>query len=117
MFPNPPTITVPLHMDEHGGIRVSGTRVTFETIISTYLQGYTPETIHEFFPVVPVTDIYAIIAYYLAHREEMDAYLKHRDEEATKIRQEIEANYTPTQRASQERLRKLAAEKRLERGE
>lgn len=117
MLANPPTMTIPLRMDNHGSIRVSGTRVTFETVISTHLQGYSPETIHEFFPVVPVTDIYAIIAYYLAHREEMDDYLKRRDEEATKIRQEIEANYTPAQRASQERLRKLAEEKRRERGE
>jgi uncharacterized protein (DUF433 family) len=55
----------------------------------------TPEAIHEGFDVVPITDIYAVIAYYLGHRDELDAYLKHRQDEADRIRQEIEANDPP----------------------
>jgi uncharacterized protein (DUF433 family) len=116
MIPNSPTLTIPLQADEHGSIRVSGTRVTLDTIIARYHQGDTPETIHEGFDVVPITDIYAVIAYYLGHRDELDAYLKRRQEEADRIRQEIEANYTPQQRDLHERLRLLAEKKRHERG-
>jgi hypothetical protein len=61
-----------------------------------------------------LTDVYAVIAYYLANREEVDAYLKERDEVANRIRQEIEANYTPEQKAHAEYFRALLAQKRLE---
>jgi uncharacterized protein (DUF433 family) len=115
MISNPPTMTIPLQTDEHGGIRVSGTRVTLDTVIARYHQGDSPETIHDSFDVLPINDIYAIIAYYLAHRDELDAYLR-REEEGERLRQEIEANYTPQQQARHERLRKLAEEKRRERG-
>jgi len=94
MIAEPPTIIIPLKTDEHGGIRVSGTRVTLEVILARHQQGVSPEDIHEGFPTVPLTDIYAVIAYYLAHRDEVDAYLKRRDEEGERIRQEIEANYS-----------------------
>ncbi len=114
MFPNPPTMTIPLQMDAHGAIRVSGTRVTLDTVIARYQQGDSPEAIHEGFDVLPINDIYAVIAYYLAHRDELNAYLKRREEEGERIRQEIEANYTPKQQARRERLRTLAEEKRRE---
>lgn len=115
MIANPPTMTVPLQADEHGAIRVSGTRVTLDVVIARHQQGDSPEVIHESFDVLPVNDIYAVIAYYLAHRDELDAYIQHRDEEAERIRQEIEASYTPEQRQRQERLKQLVEEKRRER--
>ena len=112
MIPDPLTMTIPLHMDERGTVRVSGTRVTLDTIIGFYRQGHSPEQLHDAFPTIPLGDIYAVVSYYLAHQDELDAYLKQREEEAERLRQEIEANYTPEQRAFQERLRALAAEKR-----
>lgn len=112
MIPDPPTMIIPLRTDENGAIRVSGTRVTLDTIIARHHQGDTPEAIHEGFPTVPLTGIYAVISYYLAHRDELDAYLQRRDAEADRIRQEIEANYTPQQKARHAHLRQLAEEKR-----
>lgn len=117
MIPDPLTMTIPLRTDEHGTIRVSGTRITLDTIIARHHQRDTPETIHEGFPTLPITDIYAVIAYYLAHQEELDTYLQRRNEEAERIRQDIESNTTPEQQAFNERMRKLAEEKRRERGE
>lgn len=115
MIALPETVTLPLKMDEHGGIRVSGTRVTLDTVIARYHQGDSPEAIHEGFEVLPLNDIYAVIAYYLAHRDELDTYLQRREEDAERIRLEVEANYTPEQKAFNERIRKLAEEKRRER--
>ena len=103
---------IPLRADAHGAIRVSDTRVTLDTLIARYHQGDSPEAIHEGFPTVPLTDIYAVIAYYLAHRDEVDAYLRERDEEAERIRQEVEANYTPEQLARTENFKALLAHKR-----
>lgn len=108
---------VPLQTDEYGSIRVSGTRVTLDTLIGYYHQGESAEDLHESFPTVPLGDIHAVISFYLAHRDELDAYLKRRDEEAERIRQEIEASYTPEQRAFNDRVRLLVEEKRRERGE
>lgn len=95
MIATPPTITIPLRTDEDGTIRVSGTRVTLDTLIARYNQGDTPEAIHEGFSSVSLTDIYAVVAYYLAHRDEVDAYLKQREDEAQRIRREWEAEYPP----------------------
>lgn len=117
MISDPVTMIVPLRMDEDGAIRVSGTRVPLDTVIARHHQGDSPEAIHAAFDVLPLNDIYAVIAYYLAHRVELDEYLQRRDAEAERIRQEIEASYTPEQRAFTERLRKAAEAKRRERNE
>lgn len=117
MIALPETVTLPLKMDEQGAIRVSGTRVTLDTVIARYHQGDSPEEIHEGFDVLPLNDIYAVIAYYLAHRDEIDAYLQRREDEAERIRREVEANYTPEQKAFNEHIRKLSEEKRRERNE
>ena len=53
----------PLHIDEHGVCRVSGTRVTLESILTGFLQGEAPEQIHEAFPAVPLSDVFAAIAF------------------------------------------------------
>lgn len=117
MIPDSPTMTIPLRTDEQGAICINGTRITLDTVIARYHQGDSPEAIHEGFSAIAVNDIYAIIAYYLAHRDELDVYLKRRDEEAEHIRQAIEAKYTPEQQAFHDRLRKLSEEKRREQGD
>ncbi len=95
MDANEPTMTIPLRTDEHGTILVANTRVTLDSIVNFYLQGESPEDLHRGFPTVPLSDIYAVIAYYLAHRAEVDAYLKRRNDEAERIRQEVEERYPP----------------------
>jgi uncharacterized protein (DUF433 family) len=67
-------MTVPLRTDEHGTICVSGTRVTLDRVIARFQQGASPEQIQESFDVLPVNDIYAVIAYYLAHHDELDVF-------------------------------------------
>jgi uncharacterized protein (DUF433 family) len=64
MIALPETVTLPLKINEHGAICVSGTRVTLDTVIARYHQGDNPEAIHEGFDVLPLNDIYAVIAYY-----------------------------------------------------
>jgi uncharacterized protein (DUF433 family) len=112
MITVPEAVTLPMKTDQHGVIRISGTRVTLLTIIGFYLQGETPEEIHDGFPTVPLADIYAVISYYLAHRDELDAYFRQIEEEADALQREIESRYTPEQKASTERLRKLVSQKR-----
>ena len=102
MFTIPPTMTIPLKTDDSGAIRVSSTRVTLDTLINFYLQGESPEALHEGFPTVPLTDIYAVIAYYLAHRDDVDAHLRQRAEDAQRTRESVEAQNPPLSRAELE---------------
>jgi len=117
MIPLPETVALPLRMDEHGVIRISGTRVTLDTVIACHHQGDSPEAIQQGFDVLPLNDIYAVISYYLANRDEVDAYLKRGQEDAERLYQEWEAQYTPEQKAFDERVRQLAETKRRERNE
>lgn len=86
MITTPIAMDLPLQTDAGGVIRVSGTRVTLHTLISAYRQGDTPEAIHEGVPTVPLADIYAVIAYYLANRATVDAYMQQVDEAAERNR-------------------------------
>jgi uncharacterized protein (DUF433 family) len=114
MLNTPAIIDIPLHMDEHGAIRVSGTRVTLETLINYYKQGESPDDLYEGFPTVPLADIHVVIAYYLRNQVEVDAYLQGRNDLAERVRQEVEASYTPEQRAAHDRLRTRILEKRAQ---
>jgi len=82
----------PLTIDSGGTVRVGGTRVTLDTIVGAFLQGASAEEIAQQYPVVSLGDIYAVIAYYLRHRAEVDQYLGQRAQEGDALRKEIEAN-------------------------
>ena len=83
----------PLIVDAHGTWRVSGTRVSFDVLISRYLQGDTASEIAEGFPDVPLADIHWTISYYLRHREECDEYLLRRRREADEIERQTRARF------------------------
>ncbi|MBC8099007.1 MAG: DUF433 domain-containing protein [Armatimonadetes bacterium] len=111
MLTLPDTVTLPMKLDDYGNVRIGGTRVTLDSIMACYQQGDTPETIHTSFDSVTLADIYAVISYYLTHQAEVNAYLKVNDEIGERIRQEIEANYTPEQQTRTEYFRSLVAQK------
>ena len=69
-------IQPPLQFDANGVCRVAGTRVTLLTVIDGFQEGDTPEEIYQEYPSVSLADVYAVIAFYLGRRDEVDAYLK-----------------------------------------
>lgn len=81
---------IPLSTDADGAIRIAGTRITLATVIDTFMTGASPEEIAQDFPVLRLDDIYAVITYYLRHREEVDAYLRERRARADAMRRQIE---------------------------
>jgi len=83
---------LPLRIDRDGTVRVGGTRVTLDTIVGAFLQGAAAEEIAQQYPTVSLGDVYAVVAYYLRHRAEVDEYLAERQREAESLRKEIEAN-------------------------
>ena len=111
MISTPDPINVPLWKDEHGKIRVRGTRLLLELVIHAFQQGETPEGIVDSYPTLNLADLYAIIAYYLNNRAEVDAYVREADQAAEQVQKEIEASYTPETHALLNRLRALRDEK------
>jgi uncharacterized protein (DUF433 family) len=53
-----------------------GSRVSLESVVYQFLQGETPEGIGQSFPSLSLEQIYGGITFYLAHRSEIDEYLK-----------------------------------------
>ncbi len=92
-----PTVAdpLPLRTDADGTVRVGGTRVTLDTVIGAFLDGESAEGIAEAYPTVPLAVIYTVIAFYLNHRAEVDAYLTQREAEAREIQKEIESRFPP----------------------
>ena len=89
------TLPIPLHQAPPGVLRVGDGHVLLELVIHAHQQGETPEGIVEMYPALELGDVFAVIAYYLSHRDEVDEYLRHCDEEAAELRQRIEASQRP----------------------
>ena len=66
---------VPLRVEESGIVRVGDCRVYLDVVIREYNNGSDPEGIVRAFSSLQLADVYAVIAYYLRHREEIDDYL------------------------------------------
>jgi uncharacterized protein (DUF433 family) len=79
----------PLRWDEAGGIRVGSSRVTLDSVLASYQNGSTPEEIAIQYSVLRLEEIYATIAYYLNHRQEIDSYLEQRSQQAQQQRQQL----------------------------
>ena len=86
-----PTIPVPFHDDGRGGVRVGDCLFPLDILLHEYAQGADPEGIVHAYPVLELADVYAVIAYYLRHKDEVETYLKGREQEAAALRREIEA--------------------------
>src|SRR5579872_1330360 len=85
----------PLRTEEDGTVRVGASRVRLDTVITAYQNGRGAEEIVLEFPTLNLTDVYAVITYYLWHREEVDAYLETRQRDAMEIQRDIEATFPP----------------------
>jgi len=84
---------VPLTTDEHGVVRVGETRVSLDTVIFAFQQGSTPEEIVVDYSTLNLSDVYAVITYYLQNQTEVEAYLQRRQAEREEVRREIETRF------------------------
>jgi uncharacterized protein (DUF433 family) len=81
---------IPLTQGEGGVFRITGTRVTLDSIVREFKDGATPEQIQEDFPSVTLSDIYSVVAYYLQHARMVEAYLSEQAQAAKELRREVE---------------------------
>ncbi len=87
---------IPLTTSPEGVVRVSGTRVPLETVVRAFHQGATPEEIVQDFATVTLPHVYAVLAYYLAHRTEVEAYMAERATLNEAARAAHETRFDPT---------------------
>ena len=87
---------VPRKTDPEGVVRVGNTRITLATVIGAFLDGATAEEIAYQYPSLELADVYAVIAYYLRRKSDVDAYLQRQQENADTIRRQNEIRFDPT---------------------
>jgi uncharacterized protein (DUF433 family) len=85
---------IPLEVNADGVVRVGGTRVTLDTVVAVFNQGATPEEIVFQYPSLQLADVYAVISFYLRHQQDVEVYLKQRQQRSKEIRRQNEAKFT-----------------------
>jgi uncharacterized protein (DUF433 family) len=103
---------VPLEKNPDGVIRIGGTRVTLDTIVTVFEAGATPEEIVQRYSSLDIADVYVAIGYYLRHRAEVEEYLRERQEQADEVRKLNQARFN--QLGIRERLVVRAARQKAE---
>jgi uncharacterized protein (DUF433 family) len=84
---------IPLREDSHGVLRVAGTRVSLESVVEAFREGCTPEAIVERFPSVPLADVYLVLAFYLRHPIQVEAYLEQQRARADALQERVERRF------------------------
>lgn len=86
-------VDVPLQLWPDGTVRVGGTRLMLDTVVTAFQLGSTPDDLSRQFPPFELSDVYAVLAYYLQNKDEVDEYLREGEEEAKRLRAEIQARW------------------------
>ncbi len=95
-------------------IRVKGTRVGIETILTDYLElGLFAEQIAARYPTLSVEQVYATLTYYWRNRSQVNAYLRTVDQELERQRREQDLHPSP----AVQRLRELAHQRDQQRAQ
>ena len=97
-----------VRLDEHGVLRVGTSRVMLDSVIAAFQQGHSPEAIRQQYPALSLEEIYGSITYYLAHPDEMKAYLRRQEEVWREWKARCEQQPSPVV----ERLRALGLSRR-----
>lgn len=75
-----------------GRLRIDGTRMTVNQIVTMHKQGLTVLQIVESYPQRTPGEIYTVLAWYYAHQAEFDEELAHEAIAAAKAMQDIAAS-------------------------
>jgi len=107
------TQEIPLTITADGTIKISGSRVSLDSVIFNYRQGATAEEIAMRFPALRLADIHSCIAYFLNHQEDVDKYLADRERSAAELRERITSDPLQQQGLNEmrERIRARQAER------
>lgn len=94
-----------------GAYRITGTRISLDSVVYAFLNGQTPESIIDSFPLLTLEQVYGAIAFYLAHRTAIDEYLRQGEAEFEILRQRLRDQNLPLYRKLMAFRRKQQAAK------
>lgn len=77
-------------------MRIGSSRVSLDSVIHAFKQGYSAEEIALDFDSLTLGEIYSAINYYLQNKEEVEKYLAERAEQNEQVRSEVETRFDPT---------------------
>ncbi|MFM9059812.1 MAG: DUF433 domain-containing protein [Planctomycetaceae bacterium] len=81
--------------DEHGVMRVGQTRVMLDSVLASFVEGCSAETIVQQYPSLSLEEVYGAIAFYLGNRATVDAYLARQDAVWSRAREAVNRSASP----------------------
>lgn len=105
---------LPFRVEEDGTIRVGRSQVTLDLLIEEFEDGASAEDLVRAYDTLDRADVYAVIAYYLRHPDEVKEYLARREKETEELWRKLEA--LPTKRRTPSWDELLARRARVEKG-
>ena len=89
------TEPIPLIRGGDGVMRVRGTRITLDSVVSAFSEGATAEEIAQQYPSASLADIYQVIGYYLRHETELEEYFSRRRQNIQETKRANESRWPP----------------------
>lgn len=80
-------------IEEYDSYRLTGSRVSLDSVVYDWLNGLSPEQIVENFQTLNLEQVYGAIAYYLGHREDVDAHMRRTREKYDALVAEARVKY------------------------
>jgi uncharacterized protein (DUF433 family) len=72
-----------------GAYRITGTRVSLDSVVYAWMGGLSPESIVDNYPALTLEQVHGALAFYLANQEEADYYLRQGKAEFDELRQKL----------------------------
>jgi len=84
-----------LRRDEGGVLRIGSSRVSLDSVVYAFNEGASAEEIVWRFPTLDLVQVYSVISYYLQNRDEVENYLRAREQQRAELKKEIENRFSP----------------------
>ena len=88
--------------------RISGTRVSLDSVVYDYLSGLSPESIADNFDTLTLEQVYGAITFYLSHRKEVDRHLMQNRAKFDALRKKARESHPLLYRKLEERQEALS---------
>lgn len=80
-----PILTKSYIEQRNEGYWIEGTRISLDSIVYSFLDGESPESIAQNFPLLSLEQVYGAITFYLANHRTVDAYLENGESDFLKL--------------------------------
>jgi uncharacterized protein (DUF433 family) len=80
------------YVEQHDeGYWITSTRVSLDSVVYAVQEGLSPESIVDSFDTLTLEEVYGAIAFYLGHRDVIDAYLKQSEAQLDELCRRVRA--------------------------